>query len=207
MSDEQEWPLQSGTIAAQVYAFLHANPDEELTAADVGIKFSAPAHRISVLLAGAVEAQLLQMRVDLDKPVGPGAQIYALGRNPLVTMTPPLSSVRPGVERLGKTLEAVQKGLRSDGPPRAAGVDLRGVQIRKGVPVPGARTVGANGLPAASEQLRALFGKLQTGDSFDVEAALWQTVKNVAYRLQKEDKSLKYLVRKMGERVGIWRTA
>lgn len=57
---------QAGSVPAQVIGFLRHNPDEHLTLEDITVKFNAGTANIHMLLARALEAELLKRSKNTD---------------------------------------------------------------------------------------------------------------------------------------------
>jgi hypothetical protein len=62
------------SLASKLVAFYEANPDEELTLADVCVKFDTPKHSAESRLCEAVRDGLLERVVVYRRPVAPGAE-------------------------------------------------------------------------------------------------------------------------------------
>lgn len=65
---------RSDSLAAQVVAFFRANPDERLTADDIGLKWNVNRKGVHTLLARSLDVQLLQRERSPD-----GEWLYAAG--------------------------------------------------------------------------------------------------------------------------------
>lgn len=109
----------AGTVPARVIQWFADNPDEELYAADIAIRFDTARESIATALRRAVDAGLLAC----EKPTRhntPGGAIYRAG--PLCVQ---------GAERLRQAITARCKVSRQVLPE----IDLTTLQVERGVPI------------------------------------------------------------------------
>lgn len=173
---------EPGSVAFKVIEFFTTNPEEQLSAADIGAKFDKPARNVHSLLARGIEAGMITRKEDLSL----GELVYALG-----TGHP---SVRPNVSA-HPTLPHQAKVSNRQRPPV---LDVRDIPIRKGVPLP----------PKFKSQSTAwpgLLNRLEVGDSFEVGKAYRSTLTKVASDLSKDGRA--FQVRAIDTAtIGCWRT-
>jgi DNA-binding IscR family transcriptional regulator len=171
------YQTKPGSVADRVLKFFAANPDELLSAADVALKFDVPVDHVFNQLRGAVDAGLL-----IKKP-GPvaGRVLYAPGRNPA------LGKARSGFD-LGDMARRGKRGA----------VDVSALAVRDGVPLPPRQDL--------SGQLLALLLSLKEGQSVEVPVAVRGTLARAVTRANKTA-ARRYEARKLGDLMGVWRTA
>lgn len=152
----------ASSLAAKVIGYFQQHRDEELSAADISIKFDTNISEVPVLLATAVAHQLLTMQS--HRKAGIPGKLYSAGSALKARFAAPQAPASawsgvanlPTASRVGKRLPAL---------------DLAKLQVQKGAPMP------AKNAPAGTCRYDALFSKLTEPDtSVDVPAAYMGTL-------------------------------
>ena len=166
---------RAGSVALRVIEFLTANPDEQLSAADVAVKFDCTRVNVHTLLAQAVAAGLLVRKEDPKD----GELVYVAGSGRALATTPRAPSV-PAHRPFGA----------SRAPRARYWVDTRTLTIEKNVPLPGS---GHNPI-----DWHGLMARMEVGDSVAVDqAARYSLSKTVTERHKMADGG-RFVVRAAG---------
>ncbi len=146
-SPAASWVPRAGSLAHRVLQFLVANPDEELFAADISIKFDVETKAIKPCLVGALTAGAIVLRKD-----DAGRAAYTLGPDQSWRERLAPSAANDGDD--GEVNAVARRGRNSGAVLSAA--DIRGLQIERCFPFPDRKQARAASIIAMQEKLRQL---------------------------------------------------
>lgn len=176
---------REGSLPARLCAFFTANPEEELSAADIAQKYDTPAANIAANLAAPLAHGFIVRAKD---------GVYKAGEKLLQ------AKGAPSPQTSGFKGWLAQQGL-DDGKGGGAGAALpapESLLIEDGVPIP---------QPMSEQVLRfaGVFGSMKCGQSFKCEQAVSKTLVTAANRWGKGH-GRRFIVRRVTETTArIWR--
>jgi hypothetical protein len=137
------WMPRAGSLAHRLLTFLQANPDEELFASDIAIKFDIDTKSIAPCLVGALASGALAKRKD-DR----GRAIYALGADQ--SWRDRVASAAPEGSALAAAAHPYTAGAT------LTASEISALQIQRGFPFPDRKKARAAAAIAMQEKLREL---------------------------------------------------
>ena len=175
---------QKDSLPGRVIDFFASNPEEGLTAHDIGIKFGCHQAGVHTQLGRCIDAGLLARTRNDD-----GDMVYSAPTR----ATPPASDAP----------KPPPKPAAPAQPTRATPfrLNLQAVQIERGVPLPPPRLRGT-----AAEVWDALLCKLKTGESFLLPREGAPSARKQITRYAKSA-GRQFACRMMDDGLRVWRTA
>ncbi len=178
---------QSGSVAWKVIQFFTTQPDEQLSAEDISVKFDTSARGVHSLLGLAVTAGVLVRKDDLST----GELVYRLGKGHADVA--PSAAASPSL-RAPESSEVTPPKRRSP-----FWLDVSTLEVRKGVPLPPPQRATIEWAPA--------FDRLEVGDSYPLPLE-GKSAASKAMQAYQSSTGKKLAIRAESETtLGIWRTA
>lgn len=201
---------KAGGLAARACTYFQANPDEELTRADVASKFEVPASSVDGLLAQCFVNGLLNRARDSDGAAvivaGPKLKDLQLAAAPtsgaaaLLTApsTPPATATTVAAGAPAQGSEGKKRGgVRRRLPP----LPIEKLVVAKGVPIP-----EPNRSKKGETRWDELFAKLKPNDSVAIPREYASAI-NKAMQVRAKAKGEKFVLRTVSEtEARVWRT-
>ncbi len=202
MKATETYTPKPDSLAGRVCQFFVDNDDEELSAADLAMKFDVPRSSISALLAAAIGAGLLRRVPGQSMPfyaAGPHIARLRPAPPPVAAAAPAAPPAAASVFAAGAAAAKAARRQRKLLPP----FDPHAIEIKTGVPIPLPRN---HREAAAKSSYQQLLERLPVGGMVELETTRAKSLLSCAKKLGIKGLTTR-LLDDEGQRTGVWRTA
>lgn len=203
MNATETYTPKTDSLAGRVCQYFVTNEDEELSAADLAVKFDVPRSSVSALLASAIGAGLLRRVPGQTMPFYAAGTNIARLRPPPPPVAAPTAKAAPAVPAsvfaAGAEAAKAPKRQRKLLPP----FDPKAIEVKTGVPIPLPRN---HREASAKSSYQQLLERLPVGGMVELETTRAKSLLSCAKKLGIRGLTTR-LLDDEGQRTGVWRTA